>query len=829
MNRWPIQAVLGPTNTGKTHLAMERMLGHASGMIGFPLRLLARENYDRAVAAKGKGQVALVTGEEKIVPPNARYFVCTVESMPLDRPVEFVAVDEIQMCADSDRGHVFTDRLLRARGISETMFMGAETIRPLLRRLAPDAEFSVRPRLSTLRYSGPRKIQRLAPRSAVVTFAAADVYAIAEQVRRTRGGAAVVLGALSPRTRNAQVAMYQAGEVDYLVATDAIGMGLNMDIDHVAFAALRKFDGRESRALGPGELAQTAGRAGRHMNDGTFGVTGEVEALDEETVERIENHRFDSLRLLRWRNSDLDFSSLAAFQKSLKTLPSSPDLVRAREADDELVLDALARDADIAAAAGHSDGVRLLWAVCQVPDFRKVMSEAHARLLRRLFLHLAGPEGRLPADWVADQIARLDRAEGDIDALVQRIANIRTWTYVAYQAGWLADSAHWQDRARAVEDRLSDALHDRLTQRFVDRRTALLVARMKENQPFVTAVGRDGRVIVEGETVGWLDGFRFTADNASGDVADRAVAGAAQKALSGEVRGRVRTLEDDPDSAFSFGAGVEILWRGAVVAKLGRGASLLAPHVVPITGDLLDGPARERIRRRLAGWMEKTLAAALSPLVMARGADVSGPARGIVFQLAESLGSMPRSAAGAAIAALDKAARHRLKTLGVVIGRESVFFPALLKPKAAALRARLFWAANGAGEMPPIPEPGRTWIGRDVGVPDAFLESVGFRAAGPLAVRLDVLERIAAGAWALVGKEPFIPPPALLNPAGCGADEMAAILTAIGFKETTRDGQRAFRPRRRRLARVSPPGRHVRAEDSPFAVLKTVAAGPTGS
>ena len=495
-DRSRIVAVLGPTNTGKTHLAMERMLGHASGMIGFPLRLLARENYDRAVRVKGRRHVALITGEEKIVPAHARYFLCTVESMPVDRRVAFLGVDEIQMCADADRGHVFTDALLSARGEDETMFMGAETIRPLLRRLVPEAEFLSRPRFSTLTYSGQRKITRLPPRSAAVAFSAADVYAIAEVVRRQRGGTAVVLGALSPRTRNAQVAMYQAGDVDYLVATDAIGMGLNMDIDHVAFAATRKFDGQRVRELTPAELAQIAGRAGRHMNAGTFGTTADVGPLDQETVDAIENHRFPPLAALFWRNAHLRFTSLDALRRSLAVPPEMPGLVRAREADDEAALAALSADADIARLATGADAVRLLWEVCRIPDFGNLMSDAHTRLMGRIYRHLMGPAGRLPTDWVADQVVRIERTDGDIETLVQRIANVRTWTYVSYRGDWLADAGHWQERTRAVEDRLSDALHERLTQRFVDRRSAILVSRLMESQTLTAAVDGDGEVSV---------------------------------------------------------------------------------------------------------------------------------------------------------------------------------------------------------------------------------------------------------------------------------------------------------------------------------------------
>ncbi|MCH8000222.1 MAG: disulfide oxidoreductase, partial [Proteobacteria bacterium] len=537
-----VTAVLGPTNTGKTYLAIERMLGHRSGMIGFPLRLLARENYDRVVAIKGARQVALVTGEEKIVPPSARYFLCTVESMPLDRPVAFLGVDEIQLCADPDRGHVFTDRLLHARGLEETMFLGAETIRPILRRLVPEAEAVTRPRFSTLAYSGARKLTRLPPRSAVVAFSAAEVYAMAELLRRQRGGTAVVLGALSPRTRNAQVAMFEAGEVDYLVATDAIGMGLNLDLDHVAFAKLVKFDGRVVRRLTPAEVGQIAGRAGRHMSDGTFGTTGEVGALEPELVEAVEAHRFDPLRALHWRNRDLDFRSPRLLLRALERPPPAPELIRVREADDLTALAALARDPEIAELADHPGAVRLLWEVCQIPDFQKILSDQHARLLGRIYRFLAVGDGCLPEDWVARQIDRIDRSDGDIDTLTARIARIRTWTYVANRGDWLGDAGHWQERTRAIEDKLSDALHERLTQRFVDRRAAALVRRLRAGDDLLAAVKADGEVVVEGEFVGRLEGFRFRLDGTVEDEDAKALLTAARRALAGEIPARVRRL-----------------------------------------------------------------------------------------------------------------------------------------------------------------------------------------------------------------------------------------------------------------------------------------------
>ncbi len=515
-----ITALLGPTNTGKTHFAVERLLGHRGGVIGLPLRLLAREVYDRVVKAKGKGQVALVTGEEKIVPDRPSYFVCTVESMPLERRFAFVAVDEIQLAADPERGHVFTDRLLRARGSAETMLLGAETVRPLIRRLVPEAEFVGRPRFSTLAFAGHKKLSRLPRRSAIVAFSATDVYAIAELVRRQRGGAAVVLGALSPRSRNAQVAMFEAGEVDYLVATDAIGMGLNLDLDHVAFAKLRKFDGRRLRTLYAPEIAQIAGRAGRHMSDGSFGTTAEAGELEPGVVERVEGHRFRALRTLHWRNSALDFRSLGALRASLEAPPEEglrKILQPARLAVDEVALETLAKDEEIAKRARGRAAVRLLWEVCQIPDFRKTLAEEHAALLGRIFGHLSGPGESLPNDWVAAQVDRLDQSAGDIDTLSARIAHIRTWTYISHRQGWTRDAGHWQQRTRAIEDRLSDALHERLTQRFVDQRTAALVRRLKDREPLLGSVSAAGEVLVEGHQVGRLEGFRLALEEAHGN------------------------------------------------------------------------------------------------------------------------------------------------------------------------------------------------------------------------------------------------------------------------------------------------------------------------
>ena len=504
-----VTAVLGPTNTGKTHLAIERMLGHSSGIIGLPLRLLAREVYNKIVDRIGVAEVALITGEEKIKPPNPRFWVSTVEAMPRELDVAFLAIDEVQLGADLDRGHVFTDRMLNRRGREETLVLGAATVRPMVERLLPGAHVLTRPRLSQLTFAGEKKITRLPRRSAIVAFSAEEVYSIAELIRRQRGGAAVVLGSLSPRTRNAQVALYQSGDVDYLVATDAIGMGLNLDVDHVAFASDRKFDGYQFRKLNPAELAQIAGRAGRATRDGSFGTTGRCPPFETELAQALESHNFEPIRVLQWRNTALDFASLGSLQASLAETPKESGLTRAPIAEDILVLEHAARDDEIRALATTRAAVERLWDVCQIPDYRKISPATHAELATTVFGFLMR-EGAIPTDWFARQVEQADKTDGDIDTLSNRIAHIRTWTFAANRPDWLADPEHWQGVTRAVEDKLSDALHERLTERFVDRRTSVLMRRLRENTSLETDISKTGDVVVEGHAIGRLDGFVFT-------------------------------------------------------------------------------------------------------------------------------------------------------------------------------------------------------------------------------------------------------------------------------------------------------------------------------
>ncbi len=775
-----VTALLGPTNTGKTFLAVERMLEHRTGVIGFPLRLLARENYDKIVKRVGRDEVALVTGEEKIVPRAARYFVCTVESMPLDRDFDFLAVDEIQLCADRERGHVFTDRLLFARGTVETMFLGADTIRRIVKELVPATELEARPRFSVLSATGPKKLVKLPPRTAVVAFSVAEVYATAELMRRHKGGAAVVLGALSPRTRNAQVQMYQEGQIDYLVATDAIGMGLNMDVDHVAFAALSKFDGETSRELTAAELAQIAGRAGRFLKDGTFGTTSDARAIDPATVEQIEQHRFPPLQAVVWRNSDLDFRSIEHLLASLDETPPHDALVKGRVVDDVHALRALWATPFVRRVAQDEDAVRLLWQVCQVPDFRKISPEEHARILAELFEHLAGPRAALPQGYVAAQLRPLDHAACEVEDLVARIARVRTWSYVAFRADWTIDPAAAQATAREVEDRLSDALHDRLTARFVDRLSSAMRRSRKSGEALAAVLDDDGAVTVEGAALGRLQGFRFETKEAPREEA-RLFGKAAAQALRQRLVVRAAELVADDDGAFRLGADCAITWRDEPVARLARGRDALSPTVEALPTTLLDTADLERVRARAQLFVARTIAARLGPLTALVAMDLQGAARGVAYQLGSALGAVPRRQVATLLQACTTDAKKQLAAAGVRLGLTHLYFTALGKPASVVVRAAL-WTAH-AGHLPaPAPPPdGSVSFPRDPAVPDAFYAACGYEPIGGRAYRVDMLDRTAIEVKKLAKAGPFAPTPALLSWLGASPDDLAAVMDSLGF------------------------------------------------
>src|SRR5215475_1701003 len=663
-----VTAVLGPTNTGKTHLAIERMLAHSTGIIGLPLRLLAREVYNKCVDRVGADAVALITGEEKIKPANPRFWVSTVEAMPRDLDVAFVAVDEVQLGADLDRGHVFTDRMLNCRGREETLILGAATVRPMVEKVLPGANILSRPRLSQLTYAGEKKITRQPRRTAIVAFSSDEVYAIAELIRRQHGGAAVVLGSLSPRTRNAQVALFQSGDVDYLVATDAIGMGLNLDVDHVAFASDRKYDGYQFRRLNPSEFAQIAGRAGRATRNGTFGTTGRCAPFEPELVNALQNHTFDSVKVLQWRNSKLDFSSLGALQVSLALAPGHEALTRAPIAEDLRVLDHAARDADVRDMAHGAAAVERLWDACQIPDYRKLSPAAHAELVTTLYAFLMN-EGRIPDGWFAAQVDQADRVDGDIDTLSGRIAQVRTWTFAANRPDWLADPEHWQGITREVENKLSDALHERLTERFVDRRTSVLMRRLRENTSLNTEIGKTGEVIVEGHVIGRLDGFTFALDAAEAGSDAKALQAAAQKALAGEIDARAEKLAAAPDENFVLTSDGTIRWTGDAVAKLVAAEEALHPRVRIIADERLTGASREKVQARLDLWLKTHIEKLLGPLFeLGKAEDITGIARGIAFQLIEALGVLERNKIAAEMKDLDQPSRATLRKYGVRFG-----------------------------------------------------------------------------------------------------------------------------------------------------------------
>ncbi|QFR33807.1 helicase-related protein [Ancylobacter sp. TS-1] len=798
-----VTAVLGPTNTGKTSLAIERMLGHSSGLIGLPLRLLAREVYGKLVERAGEHNVALITGEERIKPANPRYWVSTVEAMPRDLDVAFVALDEIQIAADLDRGHVFTDRLLNRRGREETLLLGAATMRPLVEKLIPGASILVRPRLSNLTFAGEKKITRLPRRSAIVAFSADEVYAIAELIRRQQGGAAVVLGALSPRTRNAQVAMYQNGDVDYLVATDAIGMGLNLDVDHVAFAGDVKFDGWQFRKLNPGEMAQIAGRAGRAQRDGTFGTTGRCPSFDAEMVERLEAHSFEPHRVLQWRNSALDFTSIETLHRSLAIPPREDGLTRAPTADDVLVLERVGGDPSIRRHATSARAVERLWEACQLPDYRKVSPASHSDLVSTVYDDLMR-HGRLSTDWFAKQVALADRAEGDIDTLSGRIAQIRTWTFAANRPDWLDDPEHWQGVTRRVEDRLSDALHERLAHRFVDRRTSVLMRRLRENAMLETEITKTGDVVVEGHVIGHLLGFQFAADASAGGPEAKALRAAAQKALAGEIEARAARLSEAGDDAFVLSADGTLRWIGDPVAKLIPGEEVLAPRLKVIADEHLTGTARDGVQARVELWLKSHVEKLLGALLaLGKAEDVAGIARGIAFQIVESLGVLERHKVAEEMKSLPQEARAVLRSHGVRFGAHHIYIPTLLKPAPRALAAQL-WALKHGGlqqkgldELPHLAASGRTSIPVDPEIQKGLYRAVGFRVAGDRAVRVDILERLAdlirpALAWrpGAAGDKPagafdgsgFIATVAMTSLAGCAGEDFASILRSLGYR-----------------------------------------------
>ena len=794
-----VRAILGPTNTGKTHYAVERMLGRSSGCIGLPLRLLAREVYDKICRIKNPAQVALITGEEKIVPRHAQYYVCTVEAMPLEKRFAFVAIDEIQLMSNYERGHIFTDRLLNARGTEETLFLGAETARSIISDLLSDCRYETRERFSTLSYSGPTKVTRLPKRSVIIAFSAAEVYALAELIRRQRGGAAVVMGALSPRTRNAQAELFQSGEVDFLIATDAVGMGLNLDTDHVAFASIRKYDGRRRRMLRPMELGQIAGRAGRFRNNGTFGTTGDCPPLDDETIQRIENHEFEPIPRVEWRNSNLDFSSLEALDESLHRATPHRRLRRVQGVTDELALERFAAIPEVVASVAPTridakQAVKRLWDVCQIPDFRNVTIDAHVRLLQDIYRLLIAHGGKLPDDYMEKHVSRLDELSGSVDILSQRLAQIRTWTYCANKTSWMYQPGYWIDRTREVEDRLSDALHEGLIARFVDRRTSALLKGIGTGTAMETSVKDSGEVWVDGHLIGQLEGLTFIPDESGSDVEAKALLATAAKAIGPEIDRRLTSLSGGTHAIFTLSNKGEVLWGGKPIGRIANSGTVFNPDAELIGGQLGNPNLQAMATNRMRDFLKAEVAAKLEPLerlkVLSKSETALPEAKGFAFSLLEGFGSIDRAKHGKLVKDLSQDVRKQLREVGVFFGQYHVFMREMLKPKPATLLALLVAYGAGGDKKPFIPFAGVTSIPNEgelasQNYSEEALALMGFKAAGPRIIRFDILDRLSGlirQAQSENGTRRFQIMQEMLALLGSGYEDVRGVLTALGYK-----------------------------------------------
>ncbi len=786
-----LKAILGPTNTGKTHYALERMMGHTTGMIGLPLRLLAREVYDRVVAVKGDRAVALVTGEERIIPDKARYWVCTVESMPTDVSVEFLAVDEIQIAEDHDRGHVFTDRILNARGTQETLLLGAETMREVLRELDFDISTDIRERFSTLSYAGQKKITKLPKRTAIVGFSADKVYAIAEVLRRQKGGCAVVMGGLSPRTRNAQVELYQSREVDYLVATDAIGMGLNLDVDRVAFAGRAKFDGRRHRWLSNAELGQIAGRAGRFRDNGEFGETNDCPPFEDDVIRAIEDHRYEPVADLMWRNSDLDYRSIKTLIASLAR-PSPRQCLRQNPHGlDEWVLRRMAEDSVVGPDVRGERRVRRLWDLARLPDFRKAGHEGHGRLVLGLAETLSDPDARLGDQAMDERLKVLDNMIGDIGLLQQRLAMIRTWTYASFSGDWLENPAYWRERTRDIEDRLSDALHDALTQRFVDRRTTALIAGLKREDLLSTDVSETGEVTIEGHVVGRLAGLTFIPDESGSALEGKTLRSAAMQALEPVIAERLKAISGTPESGFSINGTAQIVWNDAPVAQLNAGPHWLAPSAKLIGGQDAEQHQQEAASARLNEWLgaeiQKRLPTHFKLKFSTDEAALDGLARGLAFRLVET-------GAACDLRGEDRALlpgpedRNKLKEAGVRSGRIAAHVPDAQKPAAQKMISLLLTLFDGRARQT-APE-GAGSFELDGSWPDEDLAAQGYLRFGKRAVRADLAERLG---WELskrrkeADQAKFEIPPELASMVSCPLDDFHNVLKGFRIAPAEKD------------------------------------------
>ena len=785
MTKNKITAVLGPTNTGKTFLAIETMLSFESGMIGFPLRLLAREVYDKIIEKTDPIKVALITGEEKIIPSNAKYFLCTVESMPVDKNLEFVAVDEIQMCSDNERGHIFTDRLLNLRGEKLTMFMGSNTIKKLISKLNEDVEFINKERLSKLTYVGHKKISRIERKSAIIAFSAEEVYAIAELIRRQKGGAAIVMGSLSPKTRNAQVNLYQSSDVDYLVATDAIGMGINMDLDNVYFSNLKKYDGKKLRRLNLAEIGQISGRAGRYLNDGVFGITGDCGKINAEEVNLIENHKFEEIRTLFWRNFNLNFSSISSLLKSLEERPNKDWLRRIQECEDEKVLKYFLKDFRDQKIIQNENGLKLLWECCQIPDFAKKNYGHHLEVVNKIFGFLNSKEGKITNKYIKQQLSLLNKLDGNIDSISNRIANVRTWSYVSNKVNWVENQDYWVERTKLLEDKLSDRLHEELTKSFIDKRASVLVRGLKKDITFDTQILENEKVMINNQFIGKLKALKLELDLKIGalDTDIKSLKKAARKTVGPEILNRIEQIKRT--GLVELKDDFKIYWKRYPIANLSPGKDYLNPELSLVIDDMVESSDQLQLSNYLMNWLNNKIKDDLKSLIDLKQIKINNPSiRALAYQLYENNGVIKREDVAKFLNNLDQEERRVLRELGVKFGRYHIFLYKLFKPNAVSLRIALWRNYHQKYFQLKPPKFGLNFLEHKNPENKNFMLLCGFEKFDQFFVRIDILERLFVK---IINSNPenkneikLIPE--MLNLLGCSKDSFIKLIQKMNYK-----------------------------------------------
>ncbi len=786
-------AALGPTNTGKTYYAIERLAAHKSGMIGLPLRLLTREVYDKMVLKVGPSRVAMITGEERIIPDNPKYWVCTVESMPMNIPVEFLAVDEIQLIDDPERGHIFTDRILNARGMSETLFMGSSISKKVIKKLINDVKFYDRERFSKLTYTGYKKISHLPKRSAVVAFSIQSVYAIAEIIKRQKGGVAVVMGSLSPQARNAQVKMYQNGDVDYIVATDAIGMGLNLDLNHIAFAETEKYDGENFRKLYPHELAQIAGRAGRYQRDGTFGVTGQANEIDHEVIARIEDHRFIPLNSAKWRNKNLNFSSVNKLIESLKAIPNKIELGISRQADDLRALIRLSQDKEILENANNKKSIQTLWETSQIPDFRNISEGEHSKIISLIFKELC-LNNKLSDGWLNSHIKSFDKYYGDINSLMMRLSGIRTWTYVSQKEKWLDNPVLWQKKTREIEDKLSDALHNSLTERFVEKTSSKLRIKYKDKKDILSGINENGDITVEGEYFGKINGFKLIIEKSYSEQYLKQIRPAISKSVELEMKKKSLKILSSEFDTFTLNSDLFIYYNDEKIAGLKPGNNPLNPKINIICDGYLDSNIKKKLENKFLEWIQDYIKFNLKEILSLENTDNLSPgAKGIAFRLLEELGLIRRNKIENEIKILDQKSRQELRKMGVKIGKFSIFFPATVKPKATELLISLWinFSEKNYNQndikliRENLPKPGITSCALNQNISHEIYKVLGYLVIGKMVIRADIIERLDKIIYNEIDKDSkdksFLVSDEMISLLGCSRENMKLIIKDLGF------------------------------------------------